>query len=163
MTTAIKRIISLFGFVLIAINSFSQNCYNSDFESGDLSGYEAYIGEIQEDGTIIINTPAGVSDQHAVLSVLDDYDEIAYMYCTENQFLPVVPPVGGAYALRLGNSDVGAEAERVSIQFTVTDQTSFFLLRYAVILNDPGHLDYEQPRFRLSITDSNGNEYPCGR
>ena len=77
--------------------------------------------------------------------------------------LPVVPEDGGQYTLRLGNSQSGSKAERVVLSFTVTPELTFFLLRYAVILNDPDHAAFEQPRFELRILDENGEIFPLWR
>ena len=155
--------IILFLLFICNYSIYSQNCFNSDFETGDVDGYTTYTGMIASDGTITIDNQQFSPDQHNVFFVLDGYDDIAMARCTENKYLPVVPPAGGAYALRLGNSNNGARAEKVTLSFNVTSENSFFLLRYAVLLNDPGHEPYEQPRFRLSIVDDNGDEFPCGR
>ncbi len=146
-------------FPLIACG---QNCFNSNFETGNLSGYSSFVGKIADDGTITVDDQRYSEEQHKVFFILDGNDPIAEQYCTENKELPLVPPGGGAFALRLGNSQTGANAEKVTISFTVTPENSFFLLNYAVLLNDPNHEPYEQPRFRLSIKDSQGEEYPCG-
>ena len=147
---------------LITFKATSQGCFNSDFETGNLEGFTPFIGNILGDGTITINNQVLSPAQHKVHFVLDGFDEIAEEFCIENRKLPVVPQGGGAYALRLGNSNTGAQAERVTLSFTVTEENNFFLLNYAVLLNDPNHQPHEQPRFRLSITDSEGEEYPCG-
>ena len=139
-----------------------QNCFNADFESGDASGYRTFTGSIDRDGNVVIENERLSADQHLITRVGDAFDPIAAAYCIENNELPTVPPVGGRYAMRLGNEDTGGEAERVVLTFTVDQATSFFLLRYAVVLEDPGHDPFEQPRFELSILDSDGNPYPCG-
>ena len=76
--------------------------------------------------------------------------------------LPVVPKDGGQYTLRLGNSLVGAESDLVVLRFTVTADMPFFQLRYAVVLNDPHHHEFEQPRFELRILDEKNTIIPCG-
>ena len=157
-----KVILSIL-FIVNIQSGYSQNCFNSDFESGDVSGYDTFIGTITNAGNIILNTETLDPERHKLVSILDGYDEIAMEHCDINKYLPVVPPSGGVYAMRLGNSNNGSEAERISLRFTVTDENSFFLLRYAVLLNDPSHEDHQQPRFKLSIKDQNGEEYPCGK
>ncbi len=152
-------------FILLTLSPIwlsSQNCFNANFETGDLSGYTSFVGRISSDGIITVNNQQISADQHRVMFILDGNDPIAEDNCTMNKELPMVPPGGGAYALRLGNSNNGRHAEKVNISFTVTPENNFFLLNYAVLLNDPNHDPHEQPRFRLSITDSQGEEYPCG-
>lgn len=44
------------GFLLIlSLDATSQSCFNSDFESGNIDGYSAFIGNIASDGTIRID------------------------------------------------------------------------------------------------------------
>ncbi len=147
---------------LISSDALAQGCFNSDFESGDVDGYTTYVGNIASDGTIRIDNQVLSPSQHRVHFVTEGNDPIAEEFCIENKELPMVPIGGGAYALRLGNSQNGAQAERVTISFTVTEENNFFLLNYAVLLNDPSHQPHQQPRFRLSITDSQGEQYACG-
>jgi len=147
---------------LLPLSSYAQECFNAGLEDGTLSGYNTYRGQIQEDGTVIIENPALNENQHRVMHISEGFDPIAALHCTLNNMLPVVPQDGGQYTLRLGNSQSGSQAERVVLRFTVTPELTFFLLRYAVILNDPDHAAFEQPRFELRILDENGGVFPCG-
>ncbi|MEL6987112.1 MAG: gliding motility-associated C-terminal domain-containing protein, partial [Bacteroidota bacterium] len=140
----------------------AQDCFNADFEVGDASGYRTYTGYIDNAGNIVVDNERYSERRHKITTILDPVDEIAKRWCVVNDSLPVVPPTGGRYAMRLGNEFVGGEAERVLLSFTVTGATSFFLLRYAVVLEDPAHEEFEQPRFELTILDRNGDPYPCG-
>lgn len=59
--------------------------------------------------------------------------------------------------VRLGNWNTGAEAESVSYTYTLPRNSNVvMLLHYAVVLEDPGHDESQQPRFRLEILNSNG-------
>lgn len=147
---------------LFPLNFYAQDCLNAGLEDGTLSGYDTYRGNILEDGTVIIDNPELREEQHRVMHISEGFDPIAELHCTLNRMLPVVPSDGGQYTLRLGNALSGAKAERVVLSFTVTPELTFFLLRYAVILNDPDHEDFEQPRFELRILDENGGLFPCG-
>lgn len=147
---------------LIPFCAYNQNCLNAGFEDGSLSGYTTYLGRISTNGTVTIETPGSNDRQHKIMHISDGFDPIAENFCSENKLLPVVPPDAGEYTLRLGNSSSGAQAERVLLNFTVTPELTFFLLRYAVILNDPNHAPFEQPRFELRILDENGQIFPCG-
>jgi len=148
--------------ILLPLTSYSQDCFNAGLEDGTLSGYETYRGQILEDGTVIIDNPNLNENQHRVMHISEGFDPIAELNCIENKMLPVVPNDGGQYTLRLGNGQSGANAERVVLSFKVTPQLNFFLLRYAVILNDPDHAAFEQPRFELRILDESGGLFPCG-
>ena len=147
---------------LIPYFSFSQECFNAGLEDGTLSGYATYHGRISANGTVTIETPGPSAQQHRIMHISEGFDPIAEAHCVTNKLLPVVPESAGQYTLRLGNSLTGGKAERVILSFTVTPELTFFLLRYAVVLNDPNHASFEQPRFELRILDESGNVFPCG-
>lgn len=74
---------------------------------------------------------------------------------TENR-LQVIPPCE-LYSVRLGNWNTGAEAESISYDFAVdTAVADVLLLKYAAVLEDPGHDASEQPRFTFDILNQNG-------
>ena len=100
----LRLIISFSAFILSITSLNGQNCFNSDFETGDADGYRTFVGFIGRDTEISITDELYDPDRHKVGFILDGYDEIAFENCDENKFLPVVPPGGGAFALRLGNS-----------------------------------------------------------
>lgn len=72
---------------------------------------------------------------------------------------PVVAPGGGVASLRLGNSNAGAEAERV--KYFVHVPTGFnnysFEYKFAVVLEDPNHIPADQPAFIVNCYDSATN------
>lgn len=74
---------------------------------------------------------------------------------TDNR-LQVIPPCE-LYSVRLGNWNTGAEAESISYDFAVdTAVADILLLKYAAVLEDPGHDPSEQPRFTFDILNQNG-------
>ena len=70
--------------------------------------------------------------------------------------LQLLPP-GESSVIKLGNEQVGAQAEALSYRFIVDGNYPVLLLKFAVVLEDPGHSIVQQPRFVVRITDSNGN------
>lgn len=65
-------------------------------------------------------------------------------------------PDGEVASVRLGNWDVNAEAECVQYQYTVdVEKSAILLLKYAVVLEDPGHDSIQQPRFTLQVLRNN--------
>jgi gliding motility-associated-like protein len=81
---------------------------------------------------------------------------------------PVVPPGAGAYAMKLGNASVNSQAEKIRYYVSVpAGSTSYSLFyRYAVVLQDPGHLPAAttQPRFEVRMYDSITNApLPCAQ
>jgi gliding motility-associated-like protein len=135
-----KKLLLFFSFC-----AFSQNCPNIGFENGDLTGWQGDIGfccPIETLNSGIIN------GRHSITSGTgtDPY--------TENTVTVVDP--GGNYSARLGNSNVGAEAERMRYTMTVSPENVLFIYKYAVVMEDPGHSYVDQPRFQLRVLDSNG-------
>ena len=123
-------------------------------------------GEVTSGGTPIpTKTRVGVVDvgsdnidsRHTV-----NWDIHAYDVRTHNR-LPLVPE-GELASVRLGNWKTGAEWESITYDYYVDSVYSILLLKYAVVLEDPGHDTDEQPRFTLSIKDQSGNEVDptCG-
>lgn len=65
-------------------------------------------------------------------------------------------PEGSLASVRLGNWNTGAQAEGIVFDYTVdTSQADIILMKYAVVLEKPGHGQAEDPYFGLEILDSN--------
>ena len=65
-------------------------------------------------------------------------------------------PAGESAVIRLGNSQVGSEAEAVTYRFTVNPQYSLLELKFAVVFEDPGHPHVAQPRFVVRVINALG-------
>ena len=60
--------------------------------------------------------------------------------------LDKIPP-NETYSVKLGNSDVGARAESIAVDITIdTNIFDLLVLKYAAVLQDPGHEPSGQPR-----------------
>jgi len=70
--------------------------------------------------------------------------------------LQLLPP-GESKVIKLGNAQVGAEAEALSYRFTVDRDHAVLMLKFAVVLEDPGHNTVQQPRFVVRVKDQDGN------
>lgn len=67
-----------------------------------------------------------------------------------------VPP-GGDVSFRLGDENVGAQAETVTFDYLVdTLDKDMLLVKYAVVLQNPNHNSVNQPHFTLEILDQYG-------
>jgi len=66
-------------------------------------------------------------------------------------------PAGESQVIRLGNSNVSAEAEALRYTFTVGKDNTVLLLKFAVVLEDPNHPTIAQPRFVVRVTNNDGN------
>lgn len=65
-------------------------------------------------------------------------------------------PQGEPAAIRLGNWETNARAEDIVYTMKVTKDMSILLLRYAIVMQLPGHNLTQQPRFTLEFLDSVG-------
>ena len=137
-----KRILSsLFILTLFAGTIFAQ-CFNmTDLHDpsvtctyGDYSNPYAYTGV--------------VSGRHTINTDPTDYDNVISQ-------LKVIPD-GETSSIRLGNSNTGAEAESITFEYIVDAENPILLLKYAAVMQDPNHYDYEQPRLRLEVFDTKG-------
>ena len=79
-----------------------------------------------------------------------------------NEELPLVPD-GFNQCARVGNSNVGADAECIKYNMTIDTANSLLLLHFAVVFEDPNHSSQEQPRFEMRIQDTTGKllNVPC--
>ena len=67
-------------------------------------------------------------------------------------------PQGYDASVRLGNWNSGGEAESITYEYIVDTATAdILLLRYAAVLENPGHQLGDQPRFQFSIVDEYDN------
>ena len=135
----------LLSFAIAPAIAQTSSCPNADFELNSFSGWTGTTGSCCPINSII---PGIVPGRHTILTG-------AGTDPNTNNVLTVVAP-GGNYSVRLGNQNVGAEAEQLKYSFLVTPQTQLFIYRYAVVLQDPGHAPGEQPRFEIKVYDQNG-------
>ena len=130
-------------------------CYNNcnlGFECGNFYGWEGTTGICCP---IIAPIPGFVNNRHSIItgSGMDFFT---------GGVLPMVPPGGGTYSARLGNSGIGSQAETLKHTFTVTPDKPIFGFQYAVVLQDGDHTPADQARFEVSMTDALGIIIPCG-
>ena len=131
-------------FLFSAAVSSQESCYNLDFESGTLIGWEGGTGiccpvEITNFGII--------RGRHSIMKGKG----VDPNTCGK---IPVVAP-GGSFSARLGNDNTGKEAETLSYTLDITEANSLFIYKYAVVLQDPGHKPEEQPYFRVNVFNEN--------
>ena len=74
-------------------------------------------------------------------------------------------PEGALASVRLGNWEVGALAEGITYDYHVdTANAIIILMKYAVVLEAPGHGQDKDPFFKLELIDEKGNliDQDCG-
>lgn len=71
--------------------------------------------------------------------------------------LPLIPD-GELASVRLGNWNNGAEGEAISYTYVADiENAAILMLKYAIVLEDPGHGEKDNPQFSLEILDENGD------
>jgi gliding motility-associated-like protein len=134
----------LLGFLLLAGNHvFAQCPPNIGFEDGTFSGWICSVGSISMTGDISVNDVSPQYNRQTLISTstLDPYGHF-----------PTLCPNGSKYSVRLGNDQTKAEAERMSYLFTVPAGRDYNLvLNYAVVLQNPDHEAYQQPKFTAKV------------
>ncbi|MGB0930409.1 MAG: gliding motility-associated C-terminal domain-containing protein [Chitinophagales bacterium] len=148
---------------LLLIHSFSlsaqdSGCNNENFELGTLDGWKSFIGFITTEGEVDVSTPNLSPFQHLITHTNLSPDPVASVCDLTIHRVAE----GGNHSLRLGNKSSGGGAERVLKTFMVTPENVYFLVQYAVLLQDPGHQDHLQPRFEMRVFNEAGDLLPCG-
>lgn len=119
---------------------------NIDFELGDFSNWDCFIGTTSVRGgvnVITLNPSPPTPGRHEIIrkGATPQMDFFGNF--------PMLCPYGGDYTVKLGNTGTGAQAEGISYTFTIpADLDTFtFTYFYAVVFEDPNHSLFEQPRF----------------
>ena len=114
--------------------------------------------------------------RHTIHYLADEYDALT------NYELKTIPP-DGMPSVRLGNSLTPAHGpgfppagasefvttvgggEAIEYSYVVSEEASLLLIKYAIVLNDAGHVAHNQPVFEINIFDEKGkkaSEFMCG-
>jgi WG containing repeat len=131
---------------------------NIDFENGNFTNWQCYTGTVDSVGNtnVVTVTPSPpTAGRHTIVprvlpSAIDPFG-----------LFPTNPPDGSNFAVKLGNTNVGAQAERIRYTIHVPLDDSNFTIKYdyAVVFQDPGHTPWTQPRFTAKLLDSATNTY----
>jgi gliding motility-associated-like protein len=149
-----------FLFSSICVNAQVANCPpNIDFEAGDFTNWQCFTGTtfVNAGVNIISLTPSPPTPiRHEIVTLASGNDSYGGF--------PKLCPYGGQYSVKLGNSNTGSEAEGISYTFQIPLNADTFSLTYyyAVVFEDPGHIEVAQPRFFVSAYDVlTGNLINC--
>ena len=137
-----KRTFTLLFWLLIFSNEVSsqQTGYNLDFGSGTFDGWVGGTGYVTDDKMKEFKI---VKNRHTIMNEnLTDINTC--------DMIEVLPP-GAKFSARLGNDKTGKQAESLSYALAVSESNSLFIYKYAVVLQDPGHVANEQPYFKISV------------
>ena len=139
----------------IGIGCYAQNLSNIGFEKGNFSNWQVYSGSIDVNGDIAVNPIIPAGGWFTIVgkdsgNVLDKYGGF-----------PVLCPNGSNYSVILNDASAGGKAQRITYTFQVpTTQKSYSIVfNYAVVLQNPSHVSYQQPKFTAFVYDVTDNKY----
>jgi gliding motility-associated-like protein len=131
---------------------------NIDFEYGSFFNWQCFIGHVDSIvnvNVITLNPSPPTPNRHTL------YNRVTPSAIDPYGLFPTNPPDGSNFALRLGNTVIGGEAEGATYVIHVPLNDSNFSIKYdyAVVFEDPGHTIWSQPRFQVKVFDSAANAY----
>jgi gliding motility-associated-like protein len=132
---------------------------NIGFENGSFQKWECFAGKISTAGIINLSPTSPIDGRHTIFQNTVPQQKDPY-----GDF-PVNCPNGSNYSIRLGNNLTGSEAESVSYTFTIPANLNNYsiIYNYAVVLQNPSHQDYQQPKFTSKVFNVTDNQYvDCG-
>jgi len=146
-------------FVLGTVKLFAQQTYcpppNIGFEDGSFNGWTCDTGSVDFMGNVNVISSGAIPDRQTMITsatgtALDRWGNF-----------PILCPFGGSYSIRLGNQQTGRGAERVSYTFNVPFGSNEYDMTfyYAVVLQNPPHVSYQQPKFTVKTFDITDNTY----
>jgi len=141
------RTITLLLLIFLCIDSNGQ-CINTDFELGNFDGWSGRRGSCCP---INLPFPGIVPGRHTIMSPGIDPHSCGNLNTVYQ----------GGFSARLGNDNVGSQAEGLSYTFIVDPQSTLVQYTYAVVFQDPGHDDGEQPIFASRVRLMDGSIVSC--
>ncbi len=149
----------LMGLFILPITASSQCPDNIDFEHGNFDNWKCWVGNvaaINSQNVISLSYAGGPVTGHQQMYSQATFGGLVDYYGS----FPVVCPNGSNYSVKLGNDQGGAEAEGLSYEFTIpaTQNTYSVIYEYAVVFQDPNHLEFQQPRMEVEVTNLTDNQ-----
>ncbi len=155
-------LLAFFGFTLLHAQNVPLNSYeNIGFERGDFYGWRGEYGTTRDNifGKLIEdNVKQGILQGRQTIVQRRSYNRYDPFIYPDT--FPMVNT--GNFSVRLGNSSVGAEFERLMTTFRVTAENTLFVYRFAVVLQDPNHKPVQQPKFDVRVLDGKNKTVSCG-
>ena len=149
----------------LGVQHLSAQTENMDFELGNYNFWTLDTG-VRPNPINVDWNPPPAQDLSTQIQIMNpsrpplDENGLACMPAPVN--VPSVYPMG-AFSSKIGDIEGGRKAARISRTFTVTPEQSYLQYSYAVVMDDPGHSQDDQPKFVVNIKDSNGQVVTCGK
>lgn len=127
---------------------------NIGFENGTFDNWECSVGLVDALGNVTVNISGPQYGRHTIIG-----KESANLRDPYGNF-PILCPNGSKYSVQLGGPDTGRKVERITYTLKVPSGLPYsIILNYAVVLENPNHEPYEQPRFTAKIYDVSDDKY----
>ena len=152
-----RKFIKYFFFILLTGSSFTAVkaqvglCPpNMDIEFGNFTNWECRWGSATTPLNLPLPNIGIIPGRHTIIDAttagIDPFG-----------FFPEISPLGSSFSVKLGNYNIGTEAESISYTYAIPSTVSAFsmLIYYAVVIEDPvpPHTFANQPRFQARIID----------
>ncbi|WP_374948990.1 gliding motility-associated C-terminal domain-containing protein [Mucilaginibacter sp.] len=152
-----RRTVLLFIFAVAIGPASSSRLFaqgNIGFENGNFDNWEFAVGSIETNGKITTYPSIAVPGSFTILK--NDGSDLKDNY---GKF-PVFSPNGSKYSVKLGNELYGNTVQQMSYTITVPPTgSSSIVFDYAVVLENPGHEPYQQPRFTVKVYNVTDDKY----
>lgn len=135
-------------FLLLLTKLVFSQCENADFEYGNFTNWTGRRGFCCP---IVLPTNGITNGRQTIMTQGIDPNSCGGLNMVYQ----------GNFSARLGNSGTGSRAESLRYSFVITPNNTMIQYAYAVVLQDPGHLAGEQPRFQSRVRTQNGSIIPC--
>ena len=144
-----KKIINIFIWVLAIVLNTRAQCINmTNLNDPSITcTYGTVENPYANNGVIDYGSSSGNSRHTIHVSTIERDYIIPDLYTV---------PRGETSSIRLGNWSIGGEAESITFQYTVSAENPLLLLKYAGVMENPGHSSLEQPRLKLDVMDESG-------
>ena len=157
-------------YVLLLASTFSafgfaqSACGNKDFEDQNFTNWNGSVGSAT---TIYFSYSSGgpmvnggnnstlMSTSRQTILTINSLDP----NCIDPQtgqpdaFMTTLAPWGGTATVRLGNQNIGFEAEQLTYTFLVSSNDTVFTYWIACVFQDPAHIISNQPRLEIAFYD----------
>lgn len=128
---------------------------NIGFEEASFANWECFGGSISRAGDLTLVPGPPLAGIHTI------YRKQSNPGVDLFGNFPKSCPNGSNYSIQLGNAVPGSGAERISYTLTVPpNQDDYSIIyNYAVVIQNPDHLSFEQPKFTSKVFDVAENKY----
>lgn len=145
-------LVLLFLLTLLKFTAFSQSrTPNIGFEDGTFTNWECSSGTVTANGNVQV---VNVSPTAPIGGLFTIYGKESALVMDPYGKFPVQCPNGSNYSVKINDNLAHAKAQRISYTFNAPSSGPYSIIfNYAVVLDNPSHADYQQPRFTAAVYD----------